>query len=105
MASLQECRLFQDSGVTVTEENADRIGVIVWFRIGGLPPIENTKKKLMDRGPRRITPFFVPASIINMISGNLSTQVWLKGPNLAIVTACTTGLHCIGNAARMIEIR
>lgn len=94
---------FQDSGITVTEENADRIGVIVGSGIGGLPLIENTKEVLMDRGPRRITPFFVPASIINMISGNLSIKYGLKGPNLAIVTACTTGLHCIGNAARMIE--
>ena len=94
---------FQDSGITVTEENADRIGVIVGSGIGGLPLIENTKEVLMERGPRRITPFFVPASIINMISGNLSIKYGLKGPNLAIVTACTTGLHCIGNAARMIE--
>ena len=94
---------FQDSGITVTEENAERIGVIVGSGIGGLPLIENTKEVLMERGPRRITPFFVPASIINMISGNLSIKYGLKGPNLAIVTACTTGLHCIGNAARMIE--
>lgn len=94
---------FQDSGITVTEENADRIGVIVGSGIGGLPLIEETKEVLMARGPRRITPFFVPASIINMISGNLSIKYGLKGPNLAIVTACTTGLHCIGNAARMIE--
>lgn len=94
---------FQDSGITVTEENADRIGVIVGSGIGGLPLIEETKQTLMERGPRRISPFFVPASIINMISGNLSIKYGLKGPNLAIVTACTTGLHCIGSAARMIE--
>jgi 3-oxoacyl-[acyl-carrier-protein] synthase II len=94
---------FQDSGITVTEENAERIGVIVGSGIGGLPLIEETKEVLDARGPRRITPFFVPASIINMISGNLSIKYGLKGPNLAIVTACTTGLHCIGNAARMIE--
>lgn len=94
---------FQDSGLVVTEENADRIGVIVGSGIGGLPLIEATKEVLMERGPRRITPFFVPASIINMISGNLSIKYGLKGPNLAIVTACTTGLHCIGSAARMIE--
>ncbi|MBC3830660.1 beta-ketoacyl-ACP synthase II [Undibacterium amnicola] len=94
---------FQDSGITVTEENAERIGVIVGSGIGGLPLIEETKEVLIARGPRRITPFFVPASIINMISGNLSIKYGLKGPNLAIVTACTTGLHCIGNAARMIE--
>ncbi|MFZ3003850.1 MAG: beta-ketoacyl-ACP synthase II [Undibacterium umbellatum] len=94
---------FQDSGITVTEENAERIGVIVGSGIGGLPLIEETKETLMARGPRRISPFFVPASIINMISGNLSIKYGLKGPNLAIVTACTTGLHCIGSAARMIE--
>ncbi len=94
---------FVDSGLTVTEENADRIGVIVGSGIGGLPLIEETKEVLIARGPRRITPFFVPASIINMISGNLSIKYGLKGPNLAIVTACTTGLHCIGSAARLIE--
>ena len=93
----------QDSGLTVTEENADRIGVIVGSGIGGLPMIEETKETLLERGPRRISPFFVPASIINMISGHLSIKYGLKGPNLSIVTACTTGLHCIGSAARMIE--
>ncbi len=94
---------FHDSGLAVTEENAERIGVIVGSGIGGLPLIEETKEVLIARGPRRITPFFVPASIINMISGNLSIKFGLKGPNLAIVTACTTGLHCIGSAARLIE--
>lgn len=94
---------FQDCGLTVTEENAERIGVIVGSGIGGLPMIEETKEVLIERGPRRISPFFVPASIINMISGHLSIKYGLKGPNLAIVTACTTGLHCIGSAARMIE--
>jgi len=94
---------FQDCGLAVTEENADRIGVIVGSGIGGLPLIEETKETLIERGPRRISPFFVPASIINMISGHLSIKYGLKGPNLAIVTACTTGLHCIGSAARMIE--
>ncbi|MFZ6774756.1 beta-ketoacyl-ACP synthase II [Undibacterium sp. SXout7W] len=94
---------FQDCGLSVTEENAERIGVIVGSGIGGLPLIENTKETLIERGPRRISPFFVPASIINMISGHLSIKYGLKGPNLAIVTACTTGLHCIGSAARMIE--
>lgn len=93
---------FKDSGLAVTEENAERIGVIVGSGIGGLPMIEETKETLMERGPRRISPFFVPASIINMISGHLSIKYGLKGPNLAIVTACTTGLHCIGSAARMI---
>jgi 3-oxoacyl-[acyl-carrier-protein] synthase II len=93
----------QDSGLTVTDENADRIGVIVGSGIGGLPMIEETHAELTKRGPRRISPFFVPASIINMISGHLSIKYRLKGPNIAIVTACTTGLHCIGAAARMIE--
>jgi 3-oxoacyl-[acyl-carrier-protein] synthase II len=93
----------QDSGLVVTEENAERIGVIVGSGIGGLPMIEETQAEYASRGPRRISPFFVPASIINMISGHLSIKYGLKGPNLAIVTACTTGLHCIGAAARMIE--
>jgi 3-oxoacyl-[acyl-carrier-protein] synthase II len=93
----------QDSGLTVSDENAERIGVIVGSGIGGLPLIEDTHAELTSRGPRRISPFFVPASIINMISGHLSIKYGLRGPNLAIVTACTTGLHCIGAAARMIE--
>lgn len=93
----------QDSGLVVTEENATRIGVNVGSGIGGLPLIEATHAELEKRGPRRISPFFVPASIINMISGHLSIKYGLQGPNLAIVTACSTGLHCIGAAARMIE--
>lgn len=93
----------RDSGLVVTDENADRIGVIVGSGIGGLPLIEDTHAELTNRGPRRISPFFVPASIINMISGHLSIQYGLKGPNLAVVTACTTGLHAIGTAGRMIE--
>ncbi|MFI4938734.1 MAG: beta-ketoacyl-ACP synthase II [Burkholderiales bacterium] len=93
----------QDSGLAVTEANADRIGVIIGSGIGGLPFIEETHSELISRGPRRISPFFVPSSIINMISGNLSIKYGLKGPNLAIVTACTTGLHCIGAAGRLIE--
>jgi 3-oxoacyl-[acyl-carrier-protein] synthase II len=93
----------QDSGLVVTESNAERIGVIIGSGIGGLPLIEETHAELTNRGPRRISPFFVPASIINMISGNLSIKYGLQGPNLAIVTACTTGLHCIGAAGRHIE--
>ncbi|MDP5008187.1 MAG: beta-ketoacyl-ACP synthase II, partial [Glaciimonas sp.] len=89
--------------LVVTEENAERIGVIIGSGIGGLPLIEETHNELLSRGPRRISPFFIPASIINMISGNLSIKYGLKGPNLAIVTACTTGLHCIGMAGRMIQ--
>ncbi|WP_085314915.1 beta-ketoacyl-ACP synthase II [Derxia lacustris] len=94
---------FQDSGLVVTEENAERIGVVVGSGIGGLPLIEDTHADLVNKGPRRISPFFVPGSIINMISGHLSIRFGLKGPNIAIVTACTTGLHCIGEASRMIE--
>jgi len=93
----------QDSGLVVTEANAERIGVIIGSGIGGLPLIEETHAEFASRGPRRISPFFVPASIINMISGNLSIKYGLQGPNLAIVTACTTGLHCIGAAGRLIE--
>ncbi len=93
----------QDSGLEVSEANAERIGVLVGSGIGGLPMIEQTHAELTNRGPRRISPFFVPASIINMISGHLSIKYGLKGPNLAIVTACTTGLHCIGEAGRLIE--
>ncbi|MDO8301368.1 beta-ketoacyl-ACP synthase II [Lacisediminimonas sp.] len=93
----------KDSGLVVDESNAERIGVLVGSGIGGLPLIEETHAELTKRGPRRISPFFVPASIINMISGHLSIMFGLKGPNLAIVTACTTGLHCIGAAGRMIE--
>ncbi|GAB3466285.1 beta-ketoacyl-ACP synthase II [Massilia terrae] len=93
----------QDCGIEVTDANADRIGVMIGSGIGGLPMIEATKEEYDSRGPRRISPFFVPASIINMISGDLSIKFGLRGPNLAIVTACTTGLHCIGAAARLIE--
>ncbi|UXC36985.1 beta-ketoacyl-ACP synthase II [Cupriavidus gilardii] len=93
----------RDSGLEVTEANADRIGVLVGSGIGGLPMIEGTHAELTNRGPRRISPFFVPGSIINMISGHLSINHNLKGPNLAAVTACTTGLHSIGLAARLIE--
>lgn len=93
----------QDCGLEVTDENAERIGVMIGSGIGGLPMIEETHAELTNRGPRRISPFFIPASIINMISGNLSIKYGLKGPNLAIVTACTTGLHCIGVASRMIQ--
>ena len=85
------------------EALAERVGVVVGSGIGGLPMIEITQTELLNRGPRRISPFFVPASIINMISGHLSIKFGLKGPNLSMVTACTTGLHCIGEASRLIE--
>ena len=91
------------TGDALTEDQAERIGVMVGSGIGGLPLIEATHKDYSERGPRRISPFFVPASIINMISGHVSILYGFKGPNLAIVTACTTGLHCIGEAGRMIE--
>ena len=93
----------KDSGLEITEANAERIGVLVGSGIGGLPMIEDTQMTLAERGPRRISPFFVPGSIINMISGHLSIIHGLKGPNLAAVTACTTGLHSIGLAARLIQ--
>jgi 3-oxoacyl-[acyl-carrier-protein] synthase II len=96
-----------DSGLPIndalSEEQATRVGCIIGSGIGGLPMIENTHAELTARGPRRISPFFVPASIINMISGHVSMRYGFQGPNLAIVTACTTGLHCIGEAGRMIE--
>src|SRR5574343_1435844 len=91
------------TGEALTPEVAERIGVMVGSGIGGLPMIEQTHKDYMERGPRRISPFFVPASIINMISGHVSIQFGFKGPHIGVVTACTTGLHAIGLAARMIE--
>ncbi|MCD6680100.1 MAG: beta-ketoacyl-ACP synthase II [Burkholderiaceae bacterium] len=93
----------RDSGLEVNESNAERIGVIIGSGIGGLPLIEQTRDELKERGVRRVSPFFVPGSIINIISGQMSILAGLKGPNYAIVSACTTGLHCIGDAARMIS--
>jgi 3-oxoacyl-[acyl-carrier-protein] synthase II len=93
----------KDSGLIVTEANAERIGVMVGSGIGGLPMIEENKSDLIERGPRRISPFLIPGSIINMISGHLSINFNLKGPNVAAVTACTTGLHSLGLAARLIQ--
>ena len=91
------------TGEALGEDEATRIGCVIGSGIGGLPLIENMRDELVSRGPRRISPFFVPASIINMISGHVSMRFGFKGPNLAVVTACTTGLHCIGEAGRMIE--
>ncbi|MDC8784081.1 beta-ketoacyl-ACP synthase II [Roseateles koreensis] len=91
------------TGDQLTEEQAERIGVLVGSGIGGLPLIEETHAEYVARGPRRISPFFVPASIINMISGHVSIKFGFQGPNLSIVTACTTGLHSIGAAGRLIE--
>ena len=103
-ASIQAVR---DAGLAtndaLSEEQAERIGVLVGSGIGGLPLIEDTHAELTNRGPRRITPFFVPASIINMISGHVSITYGFRGPNLSIATACTTGLHSIGEAGRLIE--
>ena len=97
----------QDAGLpfgdALTEASAERIGVMVGSGIGGLPMIEQTDGEYRERGPRRISPFFVPASIINMISGHVSIKYGFTGPNLALATACTTGLHSIGQAGRLIE--
>ena len=103
-AAMQAVR---DSGLptddALGEEEATRIGCNIGAGIGGLPLIEHTHGELTQRGPRRISPFFVPASIINMISGHVSIKFGFKGPNIGVVTACTTGLHAIGLSARMIE--
>ncbi len=93
----------KDSGIEATEENAERIGVSIGSGIGGMQFIEDTDLLYQASGPRKISPFFIPGTIINMISGNLSIMFGFKGPNVAIVTACTTGTHSIGDAARMIE--
>jgi len=94
---------FEDSGIDVTEKNSERIGVAIGAGIGGLGTIEKTADLFREKGAKRISPFFVPSSIINMISGNLSIKYGFKGPNFAIVTACTTGTHNIGDASRLIE--
>jgi 3-oxoacyl-[acyl-carrier-protein] synthase II len=93
----------KDSGLEVTEENAERIGVAVGSGIGGLPGIEKGSEAYRNGGPRKISPFFVPSNIINMISGHVSIMYGLKGPNIAMVTACATGTHSIGDASRLIE--
>ena len=92
----------KDSGIEITDANAERIGVAVGSGIGGLPLIERNKDAMEKGGPRKISPFLIPGSIINMISGNLSIMYGIKGPNIAPVTACTTGTHSVGLAARMI---
>ena len=101
------CQAVADSGLPIgdvlTEDQAVRIGCVIGSGIGGLPMIEHTNIEFTARGPRRISPFFVPASIINMTAGHVSMRFGFKGPNIAIATACTTGLHCIGEAGRMIE--
>ncbi|OGT76365.1 MAG: beta-ketoacyl-[acyl-carrier-protein] synthase II [Gammaproteobacteria bacterium RIFCSPLOWO2_02_FULL_56_15] len=94
---------FEDSGLVINESNSHRVGVAIGSGIGGLGGIEQGMQTILESGPRRISPFFVPSNIINMISGNLSIRIGAKGPNFAIVTACTTGTHNIGTAARIIE--
>ena len=94
---------FRDAGIDVKPENAERIGVNVGSGIGGLQMIESTHNEFLASGPRKISPFFIPSTIINMIAGHLSIMFGLKGPNLAMVTACTTATHCIGDSARIIE--
>ncbi len=91
------------TGEALSEELATRIGCVIGSGIGGLPMIESVHAEFVQRGARRISPFFVPSTIINMIAGHVSIRFGFKGPNLSIVTACTTGLHCIGQAGRMIE--
>ena len=93
---------FRDSGLEITEENAERVGVSVGSGIGGLPGIEKGRDALVAGGPRKVSPFFVPSNIINMVSGNLSIMIGAKGPNTSIVTACSTATHSMGDAARMI---
>ena len=100
VASIQA---LEDSGLEVTEENADRIGACIGSGIGGLPGIEKGFEAVLKGGPRKVSPFFVPSNIINMVAGNLSIRYGIKGPTYSIVTACSTGAHCIGDAARMIE--
>lgn len=97
------CQAIEDSGIEVTEENAERIGVAIGAGIGGITGIEECYVTYDTKGARRISPFFVPGNIINMISGNLSIKYGMKGPNFAIVTACSTGTHNIGDAARLIK--
>ncbi len=94
---------FKDCGLEVTDANRERIGVNIGSGIGGLPMIEDTHKTYLESGPRKISPFFIPGTIINMISGHLSIMYGLQGPNVAMVTACSTGTHAVGEAGRMIE--
>lgn len=93
----------KDSGLEITDDNAERIGVHIGSGIGGIGTIENTMQTVLEKGPRRVSPFYVPSAIINMISGNLSIMFNMKGPNLSMVTACSTATHAIGDAGRLIE--
>ena len=93
----------EDSGLEINNNNADRVGIAIGSGIGGLPGIERGHDGYLAGGPRKISPFFVPSNIINMIAGNLSIRFGIRGPNYGVVTACSTGTHNIGDAARMIE--
>src|SRR5438128_588604 len=93
----------EDAGLVIDESNGERIGVNVGSGIGGLPMIEDNIREMIAKGPRRLSPFFVPGSIINMVAGLISIQFKAKGPNVSMVSACTTSAHCVGEAARMIE--
>jgi len=93
----------EDSGLEITDENARRVGASIGSGIGGLPGIEKAYQSYLDGGPRKVSPFFVPGNIINMVAGNLSIRYGFKGPNYAMVTACSPGAHCLASAARMIE--
>ena len=95
---------YDDSGLDLERTDRDRVGVLIGAGIGGLETIENTTQVMLQKGPRKVSPFYIPSSIINMVSGNLSIMLGLRGPNLAVVTACTTGTHSIGEAARMIAL-
>ncbi|MES9874103.1 MAG: beta-ketoacyl-ACP synthase II [Candidatus Sedimenticola sp. 6PFRAG7] len=97
------CQAIEDSGLEVTEENSRRIGVAIGSGIGGITGIENSYHTYLEKGPRKISPFFVPANIVNMVAGNLSIKYGLKGPNYSIVSACSSGTHNIGEAVRMIR--
>jgi len=95
---------FEDSGIDLNSADPNQIGVLIGAGIGGLGTIEETTRQMMEKGARKVSPFYIPSSIINMVSGNLSIMLGLRGPNLAVVTACTTGTHAIGEAARMVAL-
>lgn len=97
------CQAIEDSGIEITEANSRRIGIAIGSGIGGITSIEDNYRIYSERGPRKISPFFVPASIINMVAGDLSIKFGIKGPNYSIVSACSTGTHSIGEAARLIR--
>ena len=103
MGVVAGCEALEDAGLKVSEENAERIGVYIGSGIGGISTIEMAARVSLEKGPRRISPFYIPMTITNMVSGNLSIMHGLKGPNLSMVTACSTGAHAIGEAARLIE--